>query len=135
MNRVLLAGVAAASLMAASLPALCQNPHAPFAGAARGPEKKDPAVEKLTAEAMKLEKQLKAKPKDTKLRLQVAEAWYKAGYALEYSKEGLMPRTRYRGALVDYRKALAYNPGHKAAAKEKKQIEDIYQSMHMPIPK
>jgi tetratricopeptide (TPR) repeat protein len=109
-------------------------PYAPFAGKP-GNEPKDPAYEKIAAAIKKLEKDFKAKPKDAKLKKQVAEAHYKAGMALEYSKAGISPRARYRGALKHYNTTLKLQPDHKEAAKEKKQIEDIYTSMGMPIPK
>jgi hypothetical protein len=117
-------------------PVLAQGnaPFAPHGGTGQAAAK-DPAVEKLVAKAQKLEKQLKAKPKDAKLKTQAAEAWYQAGYGQEYSKANLSPRTRYRVALGYYRNALALNPAHKKAAAEKKQIEDIYRSMGIGVPK
>jgi tetratricopeptide (TPR) repeat protein len=94
----------------------------------------DPEVTKLEAAAVKLEKQAKAKPKDSKLKVKAAEAYYQAGYACEYSKV-LAPKPRYRGALKLYRKCLELNPDHAKAAAEKKQIEDIYRGMPGGIPK
>src|SRR5436190_14108357 len=90
-----------------TIPALAQ--HAPFAGAALEPHSKDAAVVKAEAAAEKLDKQLKAKPKDGALKTKVAEAYYQAGHSLEYSTK-LGSKTRYRGALKHYRKALALNP-------------------------
>ena len=95
----------------------------------------DPQVKKLEGEAAKLEKQLKSKPHDTKIKLATAEAWYKAGYASEYSKRSLPARTRYRTALKHYRRCLALNPNHSKAKKEKAQIEAIYRTMPGGIPK
>ena len=112
-------------------PAIAQQP--PFAGAALEPHSKDPAVVKAEAAADKLDKQLKAKPKDAALKMKVAEAFYQAGHTLEYSTK-LGSKTRYRGALKHYRRALALNPKHAGALKEKQQIEAIYQQMGMPIP-
>ncbi len=135
MVRILVMGIAAITLLGGALaaaPASAQR-NAPFAGGK--PDAKDPAVEKLAASAQKLEKQLKARPKDAKLKLKVADAYYQAGHELEYSKAGLSPRSRYRGALKYYRIALGYNPAHKEAAVEKKQIEDIYRSLPGGIPK
>jgi hypothetical protein len=129
MNRLIVSAVAAVALAAAT-PSLAQGnaPFAPYAGGG-SPNAKDPAVEKLVANAQKLEKQLKAKPKDAQLKVKTADAWYQAGYALEYSKAGLSPRVRYRGAMQHYRTALKLNPKHTKAAAELKQIEDIYRSM------
>lgn len=112
-------------------PAFAQQP--PFAGAALEPHSKDPAVVKAEAAAERLNKQLNAKPKDAGLKLKVAEAWYQAGHTLEFSTK-LGSKTRYRGALKHYRKALALNPKHTGAQREKDQIEAIYRQMHMPVP-
>src|SRR5262249_50727629 len=136
MNRWFVAGAVATCLFGAGLggPAAGQQGKAPYAGGGAQAAVKDPEVVKLEAQAVKLEKQLKARPKDAKLKLQVADAYYKAGHALEYTKAGILPRERYRGALKYYRLSHSYNPGHKEAAAEKKQIEDIYKSMGRPIP-
>lgn len=115
------------------LGATALSQQAPFAGAALEPHSKDPAVVKAEAAADKLAAQLKKKPKDAGLKVKVAEAYYQAGHTLEYSNK-LGSKTRYRGSLKLYRKALALNPKHAGALKEKQQIEDIYRSMGMPIP-
>jgi tetratricopeptide (TPR) repeat protein len=94
----------------------------------------DPQVKKLEIAAAKLEKQAKAKPNDAKLKLAVAEAYFKAGHASEYSKASLPPASRYRTALKHYRTALAYNPKHEKAKREKAQIEMIYRQMGRPVP-
>ena|SRR2546430_622347 len=111
-------------------PAVAQN--APFAGGGQA-DAKDPAVEKLEAAAAKLDKQVKAAPKDAKVKMQAADAHYKAGHAMMMSPT-LAPRVKYRGALAHYRQTLALNPKHKEAAAEKKTIEDIYKQMGRPIP-
>jgi hypothetical protein len=138
MNRLIVTGMAALTLTGAiltlsSLPATAQG-NAPFAGGGKA-DVKDPAAEKLAAEAAKLEKQSKAKPKDAKLKLKVGEAYYKAAFAQEYSKAGLTAKARYRVALKLYRSALVYDPNHKEAALEKKKIEDVYRGMPGGIPK
>lgn len=46
----------------------------------------------------------------------------------------LSPKKKYRTALQRYRRVLELDPGNKEAAENKKQIEDIYQSMGMPVP-
>lgn len=136
MNRTVLTAFAIlsfAATMVTSFPASAQQGKPPFAGGA-GMGDKDPAVDKLHATAIKLEKQSKAKPKDAKLKLKAAEAYYQAGHAAEYSPN-LSPRVKYRAALRDYRVALALDPTHKKAAAEKKTIEDIYKSMGREVPK
>ena len=114
----------------AATPCIAQN--APFAGGAKGADK-DPAVDKLVAAANKLDAQLKKNPKDAKLKGKTAEAYFQAGYGCEYSKV-LAPKPKYRGALKLYRRCLELNPKHTKAAAEKKQIEDIYKGMGMPVP-
>src|SRR4030095_35870 len=46
----------------------------------------------------------------------------------------LSPKKKYKPALQRYRRVLELDPGNMEAAENKKQIEDIYQSMGMPIP-
>lgn len=46
----------------------------------------------------------------------------------------LPAREKYRPALKYYRKVLELEPKNEEALKNKKQIEDIYESMGMPIP-
>ncbi|MEO6694078.1 MAG: tetratricopeptide repeat protein [Ignavibacteria bacterium] len=46
----------------------------------------------------------------------------------------LPAREKYRPALKYYRKALELDPTNIEAMKNKKQIEDIYEQMGMPIP-
>ncbi|MCY7362170.1 MAG: hypothetical protein LH629_08920 [Ignavibacteria bacterium] len=48
---------------------------------------------------------------------------------------GLPPKEKYRPALKYYREVLKADPENEEALKNKKQIEDIYESMGMPIPK
>jgi hypothetical protein len=138
MNRYLAACAALLTLSGAlsSVPAVAQN--APFAGqqppfAGGDPNAKDPEVEALAATAMKLEKQSKAKPKDAKLKLKVADAYYQAGHTMMNSPK-LASRVKYRGALKHFRMALKYNPKHSKTLSEKKMIEDIYKSMGRPVP-
>jgi hypothetical protein len=99
----------------------------PAGSAAAAPAKYDAA--KLSA----LEAKLKKSPNDQKLKLETAQANYEVGHTIEYNPD-LPPRTKYRDALAKYNRALALNPKLAAAAKEKKQIEDIYRQMGRPIP-
>jgi hypothetical protein len=46
----------------------------------------------------------------------------------------LTPKKKYRPALKRYRRVLELDPSNQEASANKKQIEDIYQSMGMPIP-
>ncbi|MGH2575150.1 MAG: hypothetical protein ACRDFC_05550 [Ignavibacteria bacterium] len=49
-------------------------------------------------------------------------------------ESSLSPKQKYRAALRRYRRILELDPDNKEAAANKKQIEDIYQSMGMPVP-
>ena len=46
----------------------------------------------------------------------------------------LSPKKKYKPALQRYNKILEIDPKNAEAMENKKQIEDIYQSMGMPIP-
>ena len=46
----------------------------------------------------------------------------------------LSPKKKYKPALARYNKVLEIDPKNTEAMTNKKQIEDIYQSMGMPIP-
>ncbi|MCX7877112.1 MAG: hypothetical protein N2510_00560 [Ignavibacteria bacterium] len=46
----------------------------------------------------------------------------------------LSPKKKYPPALRRYRRVLELDPSNKEAAENKKEIEDIYISMGMPIP-
>jgi hypothetical protein len=117
----------AAGLLA--LPAV-SVPAAPKAAAAPAakPAKYDEA--KLNA----LEAKLAKKPKDAKLKAEVAEANYQVGFVM-MNDANLPPRVKYPGALKKYRRALELNPKHAQAATQKKTIEDIYRSMGREVPK
>lgn len=46
----------------------------------------------------------------------------------------LSPKKKYKPALQRYNKVLELDPKNSEAMENKKQIEDIYQSMGMPVP-
>lgn len=46
----------------------------------------------------------------------------------------LSPKKKYKPALKRYRRVLELEPSNAEAKENKQQIEDIYQSMGMPIP-
>lgn len=53
---------------------------------------------------------------------------------LMFKADSFTPKKKYRPALKRYNRVLEIDPTNKEAAADKKQIEDIYQSMGMPIP-
>ena len=132
LRNIVAAGVCGVALFSLQVGTVIAQQNAPFASGAQVNEK-DPEVEKLIAAAQKLEKASKAKPKDAKLKAKAAEAYFQAGHTCMLSAK-LSPKGKYRGALVQFRKALAVDPTHKKAAEEKKMIEDIYKQMGRPVP-
>ena len=121
--RMTILALAAGLCIAAPVPAA-------FALAAKAPA----AAAKYDEGKLKaLEAKLAKNPKDARLKNEVAEASYQVGHTMMYNAE-LPPRVKYRGALKHFRRALALNPKHAKAAADRKQIEDIYKSMGMPIP-
>jgi len=119
--------LALAAGLCAALPAATAAPAKPGAKAAA------PAGKHSEASLKALEAQLAKKPADAKLKMQVAEASYQVGHTMMYD-ESLPPRIKYRGALKHFRRAMELNPKHAKAAADRKQIEDIYKSMGMPVP-
>jgi tetratricopeptide (TPR) repeat protein len=85
------------------------------------------------AQLKALEAKLAKKPKDAKLKSEVAEAAFQVGHAMMVNPQ-LPPRMKYPGALKHFRRALALNPKHAKAAEERKMIEDIYKQMGRPVP-
>jgi tetratricopeptide (TPR) repeat protein len=61
------------------------------------------------------------------------EAHLKAGNYLMFEAD-LPAKQKYRPALKHFRRVIELDPGNQVAAANKKQIEDIYESMGMPIP-
>jgi hypothetical protein len=97
-----------------------------------GGSKPSPKTVALGKKADQLLAQYKKKP-NAKLKLQAAQAEYDYGHARMFD-QALSPREKYRPALFAFRQALKLNPNLKPAQVEKKQIEDVYKQMGMPIP-
>jgi len=53
---------------------------------------------------------------------------------LMFKADSFTPKKKYRPALKRYSRVIEIDPSIKEAAANKKQIEDIYTSMGMPIP-
>ncbi len=68
-----------------------------------------------------------------KMKKEVIEKCMAAGKYLEF-EANLPAREKYRPALMYYRKVLELDPDNGEAQKNKKEIEDIYVQMGMPIP-
>ena len=122
-------------LLVVAAPVASQAAAKPQGGMPGGAHTAPAAKMKYDAAKLKvLEDKLAKNPKDAKLKTETAEANYQVGFQMEYNSN-LPPREKYRGSLTKYRRALELNPKHANAAKEKKQIEDVYKSMGMPVPK
>lgn len=110
------------------------NPHGTM-GSTTGTDstKAGEMVEKVTKDAddadAKYQKSKSEADKKTAIEKQLAAANF-----LTYQAD-LPPKQKYRPALKRYNRVLELDPNNQEAAANKKQIEDIYQSMGMPIPK
>lgn len=71
-------------------------------------------------------------PSDDVKKETIANCMAAANYLM--FEAGLPAKEKYRPALRYYRQILAIDPSNDEAAKNKKQIEDIYVQMGMPIP-
>jgi tetratricopeptide (TPR) repeat protein len=98
-----------------------------------GSDKPGPKTAALMKKADQLEAKYKKNPKDSKLKLQLAQAKYEYGHA-RMLDNALSPRNKYRPALKAFREALKLNPDHKQAKADKDMIENIYRQMGMPVP-
>ncbi|MCI0448502.1 MAG: hypothetical protein L0Y79_01800 [Chlorobi bacterium] len=94
--------------------------------------KGDSKAEELTKEAdeadAKYEKTKSEGDKKTCIQKQLTAANYLMFEA------NLSPKKKYRPALKRYRRVLELDPGNKEAMENKRQIEEIYEQMGMPIP-
>lgn len=94
--------------------------------------KGDPKAEEMTKAAddadAKYQKSKSEADKKECIQKQLAAANYLMFEA------NLSPKKKYKPALQRYRRVLELDPGNSEAKENKQQIEDIYQSMGMPIP-
>jgi hypothetical protein len=92
----------------------------------------DKLAETLTKEADDADTKYEKSKSDADKKLCVEKQMEAANYLM--FQADLPPKKKYRPALRRYRRVLQLDPGNKEAAANKKQIEDIYQSMGMPVP-
>ena len=94
--------------------------------------KGDPKADQLT----KVADEADAKYQQTKSEADKKECITKQLTAANYLmfEANLSPKKKYKPALQRYRRVLELDPNNMEAAENKKQIEDIYQSMGMPVP-
>ncbi len=92
----------------------------------------DKKAEELTKEADDAEAKFQKTKSDADKKECVTKQLTAANYLM--FEANLSPRKKYKPALQRYRRVLELDPGNSEAKENKKQIEDIYQSMGMPIP-
>lgn len=94
--------------------------------------KKDPKAEELSKAADDALAKYSADKSNENKKDAIDKCMAAAKY-IEFEAE-LPAREKYRPALKYYRKVLEMDPANKEAEKNKKEIEDIYTQMGMPIP-
>jgi tetratricopeptide (TPR) repeat protein len=92
----------------------------------------DNLAETLTKEADDADAKFEKSKTDADKKVCVEKQMEAANYLM--FQADLPPKKKYRPALKRYRRVLQLDPNNKEAAANKQQIEDIYQSMGMPIP-
>ena len=92
----------------------------------------DKLAETLTKEADNADAKYQKTKSDDDKKAAVEKQMEAANYLM--FQADLPPKKKYRPALRRYRRVLELDPSNKEAAANKKQIEDIYESMGMPIP-
>lgn len=97
-----------------------------------GTESGDDLAVTLTNEADAADAKYEKTKSDADKKLCIEKQMEAANYLM--FQADLPPKKKYRPALKRYRRVLQLDPGNNEAAANKKQIEDIYQSMGMPVP-
>lgn len=86
----------------------------------------------LTKEADDADAQYQKSKSDADKKTCVMKQLTAANYLM--FEANLSPKKKYKPALQRYRRVLELDPANAEAMENKKQIEDIYTSMGMPIP-
>lgn len=94
--------------------------------------KGDPKADLLTKEADEADVKYKQTKSEADKKVCITKQLTAANYLM--FEANLSPKKKYKPALQRYRRVLELDPNNLEAAENKKQIEDIYQSMGMPIP-
>lgn len=97
-----------------------------------GTESGDELAATLTKEADDADTKFEKTKSDADKKICIDKQMEAANYLM--FQADLPPKKKYRPALKRYRRVLQLDPSNKEAAANKKQIEDIYQSMGMPVP-
>lgn len=98
----------------------------------QGDNKGDPKAEEMMKTADDAEAEYLKSKSEADKKICIQKQLAAANYLM--FDANLSPKKKYRPALQRYRKVLELDPKNAEALENKKQIEDIYQSMGMPIP-
>jgi|SRR4030095_5942026 len=98
----------------------------------KGDTKGDPKAEEMTAAADDAETKYMKSKSETDKKTCIQKELAAANYLM--FEANLSPKKKYRPALQRYRRVLELDPNNTEAMENKKQIEDIYKSMGMPVP-
>ena len=94
--------------------------------------KGDPKADQLSTEADNADAQFVKTKSEADKKTCILKQMTAANYLM--FEANLSPKKKYKPALKRYNRVLELEPGNSEAMENKKQIEDIYQSMGMPIP-
>lgn len=92
----------------------------------------DKLAEKLTKEADDSDAKFQKSKSDADKKACIEKQMEAANYLM--FQADLPPKQKYRPALKRYRRVLELDPSNQEAMANKKQIEDIYKQMGMPVP-
>lgn len=94
--------------------------------------KGDPKAEEMTKAADDADAKFQKSKSDADKKECIQKQLAAANYLM--FEANLSPKKKYKPALQRYRRVLELDPGNSEAKENKQQIEDIYQSMGMPVP-
>ena len=94
--------------------------------------KGDPKAEEMTKAADDADAKYQKSKSDADKKECIQKQLAAANYLM--FEANLSPKKKYKPALQRYRRVLELDPGNSEAKENKQQIEDIYQSMGMPVP-
>jgi len=94
--------------------------------------KGDPKADQLSKEADDADAKFQKTKSDADKNTCILKQLTAANYLM--FEANLSPKKKYKPALKRYNRILEIDPGNSEAMENKKQIEDIYTSMGMPIP-
>ena len=94
--------------------------------------KGDPKADEMMKAADDAEAQFQKSKSDADKKIYIEKQMGAANYRM--FEANVSPKKKYKPALQRYNKVLQIDPKNSEAMENKKQIEDIYQSMGMPIP-